>query len=550
MTSPFPYPRPLAAALLAAAMACGGAETDPAGVSAPTTQEHLRLLLNTPPDSGAVVIRMGGDTVHIAALTRDFYGRQRYRPAFHVAAAPSAQARAVYTTLANAGGDGLDPERYRVSAIGRLLAQLDAGADSGAAVVPEEQLSARIGDLDLLLVDGFARYATDLTRGVVDPAAEGLEWRIARQAAPDDRALRSLARGGDPAQIASHLRPVTPHYGRMMEALARLRQIAAVGGWPAVPAGANAVGEGDSAAVVGALRARLLTSDDPREAGLARRGQASALVFDRDLRDALRHYQQRHALDDDGGLGSLTVRELNHSIEERIEELERNMDRWRWLPRQLGELHILVNIAGFELEVVENGRTIESMNVVVGQPGWQTPIFADSIEHVVVNPYWNVPASIYREEIVPAMQRDPAYLERNNFEWTRDGGVRQRPGPTNALGQYKFLFPNEYNIYLHDTPADHLFSRARRDFSHGCIRLERPADLARLVLARATTHSPAALAAMVATGQEKWVPLRRAIPVYLVYFTAWVKEDGTLRFHHDVYGHDEELEAVVVDDTR
>jgi murein L,D-transpeptidase YcbB/YkuD len=266
-------------------------------------------------------------------------------------------------------------------------------------------------------------------------------------------------------------------------------------------------------------------------------------VYDRDLRDALRHFQDRVAIDGDGQVGSGTLRELNHAVEERIAEVKLNMDRWRWLPQDLGRLFVLVNIAGFELEVIENDQAIESMNVVVGKAGWSTPVFADTIEHVVVNPYWTPPPSIMEEEILPAIARDPGYLARNNFERTANGGVRQRPGPGNALGRYKFLFPNDDNIYLHDTPADHLFSRVRRDFSHGCIRLERPADLARLLLAKASTHSPASLEGLVATGSEKWITLRKPVPVYLVYFTAWVKEDGTLRFHHDVYGHDEDLES-------
>jgi murein L,D-transpeptidase YcbB/YkuD len=268
----------------------------------------------------------------------------------------------------------------------------------------------------------------------------------------------------------------------------------------------------------------------------------NAVVFDRDLRDALRNFQRRHAIDDDGVIGTATLRELNQTIDERIGEIALNLDRWRWLPRELGDFFILVNIAGFELEVIENDRAIEAMNVVVGKPGWSTPVFSDTVKHVVVNPYWTPPKSIIEEEILPAVERDPTYLERNNFERTSDGGFRQRPGPRNALGDYKFLFPNSYDIYLHDTPADHLFSRARRDFSHGCIRLERPADLARLLVSKASAHSAASLEAMVGTRREKWIPLKRTIPIYIVYFTAWVQEDGTLRFHHDVYGHDEELE--------
>ncbi|MGH7448173.1 MAG: L,D-transpeptidase family protein, partial [Longimicrobiales bacterium] len=389
---------------------------------------------------------------------------------------------------------------------------------------------------------GYMRFVNDIVRGAIDPDSVGSAWRIPRNDAPGWHVLRSVVRGGDPVQIIERLRPGTPYYGRMMAALARLRQVREAGGWAKLAGDAN-VAAGDSSAAIVALRERLARSDDPREAQLARRGAARPEVYDRDLRDALRHYQERHALDDDGALGSGTLRELNHDVEERIAELKLNLDRWRWLPQDLGRLFVLVNIAGFELEVVENDLAIESMNVVVGQEGWHTPVFADTMEHVVVNPYWTPPESIMEQEIRPAMARDPGYLARNNFERTSDGRVRQRPGPGNALGRFKFLFPNDDNIYLHDTPANHLFSRARRDFSHGCIRVERPYDLARLIVSKASTHSAASIEGMLATRSEKWITLKKPIPVYIVYFTAWVKEDGTLRFHHDVYGHDEELES-------
>jgi L,D-transpeptidase YcbB len=204
-------------------------------------------------------------------------------------------------------------------------------------------------------------------------------------------------------------------------------------------------------------------------------------------------------------------------------------------------MYVMVNVAGFEMSVVEKGRVIEEMNVVVGQEGWETPIFADTMEHLVVNPYWNVPKSILSEEM-GNLANDPNYLVRNNFERTPDGGLRQRPGPKNALGQFKFLFPNSNNIYLHDTPADQLFSRTSRAFSHGCIRLERPRDLAYLLADKLAGKSPRQIDQMLATGQEKWVKLRRPIPVYILYFTTWVDDDGTARFHHDVYGHDKAIE--------
>jgi murein L,D-transpeptidase YcbB/YkuD len=506
--------------------------------------DRLRAVLAQAPDTGSAVVPLTfGDTLRVSRQTLAFYRRLKYAPAWLEDGKPGRRAAALHATIGRAEDDGLIPARYGQELAQRLLA---AVSDSAAEAADGEGLdewarASYLADLDLVLSEGFMRYATDVVQGTIAPENVGRAWRMQRPAAPTENVLRAVVRGGDPQQIVQRLRPSTPYYTRLMAALQRLRQVRDSGGWTPLPE-TTGVAEGDSSDAVARLRARLAASDDPREAALAQAGAARPAVFDRELRDALRHYQERHALDDDGRLGAGTLRELNHPVDERIAEVNLNLDRWRWLPRDLGQLFILVNIAGFELEVVEHNRAIEAMNVVVGKPGWETPVFADTVRHLVVNPSWTPPPSIVKEEILPAIARDPTYLARHGFERTRDGGFRQPPGPKNPLGRYKFLFPNDEDIYLHDTPADHLFSRARRDFSHGCIRLERPADLARLVLAKATNHSPASLEAMVDTRKEKWVSLKRPIPIYIVYFTTWVKEDGTLHFHHDVYGHDEELE--------
>ncbi|MBR9989476.1 MAG: L,D-transpeptidase family protein, partial [Gemmatimonadetes bacterium] len=447
------------------------------------------------------------------------------------------QAHALHAAIGRATEDGLDPASYGHGTAARLIALLEATGDDTL------DAEARVGyaaDLDVVLSEGFMRYARDIAVGAIDPDSVGDTWRIPRSEPPGEQVLRSVVRGGDPTEVIHQLRPGTPYYGRLMSALARLHQVRDAGGWQALP-NDFAVAGGDSSDAVALLRARLSASDDPREARLAQRGAANPAVYDPDLLEALRHFQERHAIVSDGKVGSGTLRELNHSLDERLAEVRLNMERWRWLPQDLGRFFVLVNIAGFELEVVENDRAIESMNVVVGMTGWHTPVFADTIEYVVVNPYWTPPQSILEEEVLPAIARDPTYLERNNFERTANGVIRQRPGSSNALGQYKFIFPNDDNIYLHDTPADHLFSRVRRDFSHGCIRIERPADLARLLVSKASRHSAASLDGFLATGAEKWIPLSKPVPVYLVYFTAWAQEDGTLRFHHDVYGHDDEV---------
>ena len=509
------------------------AKTSPAPQSDP--RGRIRTVLQSVTDSGVLTLATG-DTITLSRPTIAFYRGvlRRGKPVWSEGNELLPKGRQLLEALGNSEQDGLNSARYRYDVATKLVQTL-----GGESKLSDEARTGQLGDLDLVLTEGFNRYALDLTRGTIDPTTGGLKWRIPRARPIEENLLRMMVRGTPPAEIVARLRPTHPYYDRLMQSLARHQQIKAKGGWTPVPPGKLA--KADSSATVVQLRARLKASDDATEAQLASVGEARPMVLDSALQQALRRFQDRHALNDDGQLGEATLRELNSSIDDRIGEIKLNLDRWRWLPHDLGDLFVLVNVAGFELEVVENDRVIETMNVVVGQPGWKTPIFADTIEQIVLNPSWNVPPSIAQQEILPALARDPGYLERNNMVRTRDGGFRQVPGPDNALGKYKFAFPNADNIYLHDTPAKQLFSRSQRAFSHGCIRLQRPKDLAELLAVKATRASPQEIANKVASGREQGVRLTRPVPVYIVYFTAWVDEAGVTRFYHDVYGHDQKL---------
>ncbi|HUH13647.1 MAG TPA: L,D-transpeptidase family protein [Longimicrobiales bacterium] len=538
---------PAGAALMLAALVLGAC-----GPSDDTTQaERMRLLLG---DAAEPAELATGDTLHVSAATRAFYEERGYEPAWTTEEAVNEEGEKLLQVIAAAVTDGLNTDPYRPDLAREITVALEEG-DLDDVAKRRHTVS-----LDLLLTEGFNRYANDLAQGTVDPSEAGLDWRIPRERAAEEGLLARLIGGEDPAQVIQDVRPRNHQYGHLRDALASLRQVEARGGWAPLP-GDLRVEAGDSGQAVALLRQRFMEGADSTEARLAAQGQARPHLFDDGLVAALEHFQARHALADDGKLGEGTIRELNHTVEERIAELKLNLDRWRWLPHDLGEKYVLVNVAGFELEVIENGRPIEQMNVVVGKSNWKTPIFADTMEHMVVNPYWNVPLSIKKDEIIPAAMRDPGYLARNNFEVVDGGGravslagvtpaslerynVRQKPGPGNALGRFKFLFPNKDNIYLHDTPAGHLFARTRRDFSHGCIRIERPDDMAKLVMERYAQRDPDGIAAMLASGKEQWVPLKEKIPVYILYFTTWAEEDGTVRFHHDVYGRDEQLQPL------
>lgn len=487
-------------------------------------------------DSAAVLALASGDTVHVSAATRTFYQSRRWRPAWIAGGELSPQGQKMILAVGAAGSDGLDPENYRYAVLTRTAASLQDGGRS----LNDSTRARRLADLDIMLAEAFGRYATDLSQGTLDPDSAGLKWEIPRGAIPQANVLDALAKDAEPQRIVQQLRPSAPQYARLMKVHARLQQARKSGGWNSVAAVELQIG--DSAAAIALLRARLSRSEDEREAALAMRGGARPAVFDRDLAAAIKYFQERHAIEPRGRLDDHTLDELNRSLDDRITEVRINMDRWRWLPHDLGRMYVMVNVAGFDMMVVENNRPIEEMNVVVGQEGWETPIFADTLENMVVNPYWNVPQSIIEEEL-SNLASDPGYLERNGFERTPDGGLRQRPGPKNALGKFKFQFPNNDNIYLHDTPADQLFSRSMRAFSHGCIRVERPRDLAYLLGGKLAGKTPEEIDALGETGSERWVKFRRKIPIYILYFTNWVDERGIVRVHHDVYKLDQALEA-------
>jgi murein L,D-transpeptidase YcbB/YkuD len=506
-----------------------------------------------PEGTTPVVTLPNGDTMRIRPSVVEFYRAREYQPAWTDDDEILPRGASMLEAIGLANTEGLDRERYHYSTAREMADLLEEDA------VEDRELEY-LGNLDLLLTENFARLSQDLVAGTIDPEKAGLTWRIERGTVEDRSLIDQVLEGEDPRAVLGSIRPRVPYYDRMVRGLARLREVQSAGGWATVPEGGT-LEPGDSGPRVASLRARLMAGDDTVETRLARFGQERIQAFDDSLARAVAHFQTRHNLQEDGALGPATLAALNVSAEERIEDVRLNLDRWRWLPNELGDTFILVNIAGFELEVVRSDTVLESMNVVVGKTANRTPVFQDTLEYMVVNPYWNVPESIATEEIIPKAMDDPTFLARNNYELVYDGGavhpnavdpaalesgayrIRQKPGTGNALGNVKFLFPNSHNIYLHDTPADHLFTQRTRAFSHGCIRVERPEDLARTLLAALTDRDPDSYDSLRQTSGEQWIPFDQKIPVYILYFTAWVNEDGTLRFYEDVYGRDESLET-------
>jgi L,D-transpeptidase YcbB len=334
--------------------------------------------------------------------------------------------------------------------------------------------------------------------------------------------------------------PTHEGYERLEQALERYRRSAGrseyepqakpVPPGPALKPGA----EGDR---VAALRARLAATAEAESAEPLPETELPE-VFDATLEEAVRAFQERHGLPADGIAGASTLAELNRTAEDQIRKIEVNLERWRRLPADLGERHILVNIAAFRLDAIEDGRSVLDMRVIVGRTHTRTPVVSSAIERVVLNPSWYVPRGIASKEILP---KGRSYLRRNGFEVLPDGKLRQRPGENNSLGRVKFRFPNPFGVYLHDTPSRSLFDRTVRALSHGCVRIERPADLAAWVLRDDPQWSPEAVQDALDSGRERSVELPEPVPVHIAYWTAWVDDNGTLWFGQDVYDQDREL---------
>ena len=471
---------------------------------------------------------------------------------------PNASARDALQLLADAPADGLVAQDYQARELALQAAALSRAPEAAApsALAFERELDA-----------AMQRYLHDLHRGRVDPRSLGFRVQQRKSEVPDFAVLlhAAVVERRLP-QAAADLRPRLRQYGMVREALARYRALAAdtsSGPLPSI-APARSLKTGDAYAGAGALQLRLAALGD-----LAVDAEPPGDRYAAALVDGVKRFQARHGLEADGALGSTTLAALNVPLAQRVQQLELALERLRWLPDLGGQPFIGINIPMFRLwawdPATPAAQQIE-MGVVVGRAlNTQTPVLMEEMRYLVFRPYWNVPRSIVRNELLPAIARDSGYLPRHDMEIVRGAGdaaqpaeasssenlallrqgvlrVRQRPGPKNSLGLVKFIFPNDANVYLHDTPATQLFGRARRDFSHGCVRVERPVELARWVLKDQPAWTRVRIEAAMAGGASSRVDLVRPLPVILFYVTAMVTPaDASLRFAQDIYGHDARL---------
>lgn len=467
------------------------------------------------------------------ALVVRFYTRRGYAPAWSSEAIVGPHAETLVDAIRGAEAEGLPPRVYHLEQLEELLGRLRVASPAGRLDDGER------ATLDLLLSDAFLTYGGHLARGRIDPKRIHPGWSLPPRQVDVIAALERAVQDGRVAEALAGLAPPAPGYGALRQALQRYRAIEAQGGWPVLASG-RTLRAGDRGDDVPLLRARLAAETRPVPAD-------APTVYDPALAEAVRVFQGTHGLREDAEVGPATRAALNVDVRSRVEQIELSMERQRWLPDDLGRRYIQVSIPAFELAVVEGGRTALTMRVVGGRPDWRTPIFSARMTSVVLSPYWNVPPSIAEAEVLPRARRDPDYLRRNGIHWVREGAsyrLRQDPGPLNPLGGVKFVFPNPYDVYLHDTPSKQLFTEPARAYSHGCVRVEKPLELAEYVLGDLGWDREAIRGGM-ARGVERTVSLADPIPVHVLYQTAWVDAADRVEFRSDLYGHDRRLAEAI-----
>jgi murein L,D-transpeptidase YcbB/YkuD len=474
---------------------------------------------------------------------REFYKQRQNMPAWVTNQFTDERAADALIVLRSASDHGFTPADYDEPEIVKLHGEI--------AALPKDAPNRleKLAVFETRVTAALLALGHDVALGRTRPNDVVGQWK-ARRDTPDLAGTLASAVDGDVKTWLDQVRPPHPEYVALQKAYIDLRGQKDKGGWPAVPAGLK---PGKSHAGVVALRQRLAASGQLK----GEAGANSSQLYDDDVEAAVKAFQDLHSIKATGVVDEATRAAMNVSIDDRLNQVVLNLDRWRWMPDDLGERHFIVNIPYYHLIAREHGKPVMDIRVVVGKQGNETPIFSDEMEVVVFSPYWNIPDSIKQGETAPAMMRDPGYLDRNNMEilrgsrrvdpasvnWSDPGelrqlAIRQRPGANNALGHVKFLFPNDYDVYLHDTPADSLFQRQGRAFSHGCIRVEEPEVLANYVLEGYSEWDAARIKNAMYSGDERHVKLKEKIPVHITYFTAWVDENGGLHFQPDIYGYD------------
>jgi len=522
-----------------------------------TVRRHLQQMIGETAAAGAVAdafLDVEGLRIPLHRHLPDFYRRRDFNPAW-----TDAQGRVSVVAwqwldrIQGVAAEGLDPRDYHV---GVLAASLEAAHVSRAYEVDCEP--AGLALIDLLLTDSFLKYVSQLFPSGDDAAGAGMEG--AKVAVADVvSVLNQVLRRQQVGAVLDALASERAGYRRLLVYLEHYRRLDLAGGWPVLDDGPPvALGQRDSR--LPALRRVLALVGDLDAAALS-----SGQVMDRVTAEALKRFQARHGLRPDGVLGQQTLAQINVPVVRRIEQITVNLERERWPDRDVGARYLQVDITDFHLSVFDSGIEVMRMPVVVGTSFRRTPVFSALMTYLVFAPYWTVPPTILQQDKLPLIKANPNYLKAHHYEivaWGKDpdrtidprginwkqvtaetfpGLLRQKPGPWNPLGRVKFMFPNAYHVYLHDTPSRHLFEEQQRTFSSGCIRIARPLDLAVFLLEGQQGWSKERVAREMARSRPYTVYLERPLPVHILYRTAWVDTRGRLQFRNDIYEKDSEL---------
>ena len=470
---------------------------------------------------------------------RSHYREVNYRPIWFEGNQIADKSVEALEMLISARDDGLHSPDYNVDG---LLAFQDDGTPQTRA------------KFEVALTKSLIAFGQHMNAGRLDPRKVNREIVIYPQKIAPGTLLGYLRNTGNIKALLRLQAPLTPRYERLRSALSAYRRLEANGGWATIPEG-EVLKPGMEDERIPLLRTRLILEGDLK-AGQATDGN----LYSEAMVEAVKRFQQRHGLEMDGVIGPATLREFNVSVTDRIKTMEINMERNRWMQNDFGAYHVFANLADQVIKLVKNGKTIHAEIIQVGLPYHRTPVFSDTMEYLELNPFWNVPVSIAVNEYLPKLRNNPGYLQRANLQVLRGGKVistfsvpwhtygkgrfpvrlRQPPGPKNALGRVKFMFPNQYNVYIHDTPSKSKFNRASRYFSHGCLRLRDPLKLAEIILSQ-QGWTRAKIDSVIKSGKRRVVRLDEHIPVHVVYLTSWVNKDGSVNFRKDVYGRDKIL---------
>jgi murein L,D-transpeptidase YcbB/YkuD len=390
--------------------------------------------------------------------------------------------------------------------------------------------------LDVLLSAEYFFYADKVWNGIPEKKTTNLKWFLPRKKLNLPYIMDSVLRDST-AQLFSNSYSIS-QYNILKQSLRIYRHLDSTASWQLLKTNIKSFTKGDSAFIIRQIRHRLFLFGDIA-------GDSGGDLFDTSMVIAVRSFQERYGMNTDGVIGSSFIARMNTPLSAYIRKIIVNMERMRWIPTNISKHFLLINIPAFSLYAYDDDTVTFRMNVVVGKDVHKTVLFSGDLQYIVFSPYWNIPPSIMKAEILPAIQRDPGYLKRNNMEWNGNA-IRQKPGPKNSLGLVKFLFPNSYNIYLHDSPAKSLFNQPSRAFSHGCIRLAEPAKLAGYLLKNDPSWSDEKINQAMHSGKEKYVTLKQTIPVYIGYFTAYSDNKGKIHFRDDVYNRDQSLEEMLI----